>query len=696
MAKKRTPQELERIRQRKEFVQANPDLDPAEARKRFYVQTRVQELNKSGVEVTKERRAALRQKFLSGGVQRQGFYTPADLAKFTGGNNDKNPPTPPPVVKQTGGYMDPTRGKDVPGFKPGQVQKSSKKTPGYFEKGGNFDKFMEANVAGPIDRAGAATKKFRKQKGYIPVVSDVAWVGEQVTRFAKDTGESMAATFTNPTINTVAGLFGKKPNLREAGALEAAINTAGTIIDISTAGGSKPVTTALGKLAQKGSQSLLKKNAVGTATALSNVARKSRAAIEAAEQARMFPRVSGLENLTKSGRDVAAPGAFPSKKYRRMKDVYYDLNSGVPADVVSAKKALLKPPGKTGKSPSRVLQKAEPEFISGGLDETPTFKNPTGTKTPRRKKVTTTETPGGPAVSTKTGKPVKARKPRTPKAQTAEPYVAPQTQGTPNAALQAQLQAQADEVIETGLSKVTKKAATKKKAPTKKASTKKKTTTYVDEQGRPMTNLGVPGQGGNPPFPQSARPSSGGKTIEWVRGSTSQAPVPQSLADIKTTTAKPTVRQVKSTTPTSATPSKTRPAFRTIFADQKDFDEFMASGGEGVVKSQTLAIQDIFIKKNQQFIATNKKASAQRALAEKIAEAKRKAEVKAINEANGFVRTIVPKAQQALRQPAKKAAPVKKAAAKKAAPAKKAAKKATKKAGSKQPTALANLLNGRG
>lgn len=668
MAKKRTPQELERIRQRKEFVQANPDLDPAEARKRFYVQTRVQELNKSGVEVTKERRAALRQKFLSGGVQRQGFYTPADLAKFTGGNKNNNnnnggggnwvgPPVP-----QTGGYMDPTRGKDVPGFKPGQVQKSSKKTPGYFEKGGNFDKFMEANVAGPIDRAGAATKKFRKKKGYIPVVSDVAWVGEQVTKFAKDTGESMAATFTNPTINTVAGLFGKKPNLREAGALEATLNTVGTIIDIASIGGSKPFTTALSKSAQKASQSLLKKNAVGTATALSNVAKRSRAAIEAAEQARMFPRVSGLEQLT-------SPTAKTSNK--------------------------TKAPGQIG-GVKFVKTKPEPEFISGGLDETPTFKNPTGTKTPRRKKVTTTETPGGAAVSTKTGKPVKARKPRTPKAQTPEPYVAPQTQGTPNAALQAQLQAQADEVIETGLSKVTKKAATKKKAPTKKASTKKKTTTYVDEQGRPMTNLGVPGQGGNPPFPQSARPSSGGKTIEWVRGSTSQAPVPQSLADIKTTTAKPAVRQVKSTTPTSTTPSKTRPAFRTIFADQKDFDEFMASGGEGVVKSQTLAIQDIFIKKNQQFIATNKKASAQRALAEKVAEAKRKAEVKAINEANGFVRTIVPKAQQALRQPTKKAAPVKKAAAKKAAPAKKVAKKATKKAGSKQPTALANLLNGRG
>ena len=80
----------------------------------------------------------------------------------------------------------------------------------------------------------------------------------------------------------------------------------------------------------------------------------------------------------------------------------------------------------------------------------------------------------------------------------------------------------------------------------------------------------------------------------------------------------------------------------------------MASGGESVYKSQSLADQDKFIRSNRAFIDTNKKASAQRALAAKVNEAKRKAEVKAINEANGFVKTVVPKSQQALRQPVKK------------------------------------------
>jgi hypothetical protein len=356
----------------------------------------------------------------------------------------------------------------------------------------------------------------------------------------------------------------------------------------------------------------------------------------------MFPKVSGLDNLT------SPTTKAPSK-------------TKVPGEIGGVKFVKTKP---------------EPEFISGGLDSTPTFKNPVGAKTPRRKKVTITEVPGGPAVSTKTGKPVKARKP---KAQTAEPYVPPQTQGTPNAALQAQLQAQADQTIEVGLknARVVKDIKTEvaKKAPAKKAAPTKKSVKLTPEE-QPYTDR-TPSPAGQqfkyPPSPWEAR------TQRQAQARTGEAQVPKSLAD------------VKSAAPTPVVTPKTRPQFRTVFTDQKDFNEFMASGGESVVKSQTLGVQDTFIRKNQQFIAANKRASAARALAAKVSEAKRKAEVTAINEANGFVRTVVPKSQQALRQPVKKTAPVKKAAAKKAAPAKKAAKKS----GNKQPTALANLLNGR-
>ena len=631
MAKKRTPEELARIKARKEFVQSNPELDPAEARKRFFVQTRVRELQKSGADVTRERRAALRQKFLSGDVQRQGFYTPTDVAKFTGSGstggstgsstsgNTGGSTTKKVVLRNRGMLPTPVPSKgEIIKAPSASAQKGWDAEYGVERSNSNW---YERNVAKPLQRYGATNPVGVPGQA----AKDVLFGARNLVN---ETLGSMAATFTNPAINTVAGWVGKKPKLRQAGGVEAAITTAGTILDITTAGGSKPVTTALSKAAQKGSQSLLKKNAVGAATTLSNVARKSKAAIEAAEQVRMSPRVSGLENLTQSGRGVAAPGAFPAKKYSRMKDVYYDLNSGVPADVVSAKKALLKPPGKPSRSTPRVAKKNEPEFISGGLDGTPTFKNPTGTKTPRRKKVTTTETPGGPAVSTKTGKPVKARKA---KVQTAESYVAPQTQGTPNAALQEQLQAQADKTIATGLSKA-KKTATKKKAATKKSTNP---VSKVEEQ--PWTDRAPASTGEGFKYPPSP----------WEVRAQRQA----QASGAQTAKSLP---QIKSAGSTSTTPAKTRPTFRTIFENQKDFDDFMDAGGQGVVKSQTLGVQDTFIRRNRQFIDANRKASAQRALATKVDAAKRKAEVKAINEANGFVRTVVPKSQQALRQPVKK------------------------------------------
>jgi hypothetical protein len=297
MAKKRTPEELARIKARKEFVQSNPELDPAEARKRFFVQTRVRELQKSGADVTKERRAALRQKFLSGDVQRQGFYTPTDVAKFTssgstGSSTSGNTggSTTKKVVPRNRGMLPtpvPSKGEIIKAPS-ASAQKGWDAEYGVERSNSNW---YERNVAKPLQRYGATNPVGVPGQA----AKDVLFGARNLVN---ETLGSMAATFTNPAINTVAGWVGKKPKLRQAGALEAAITTAGTILDITTAGGSKPLTTALSKAAQKGSQSLLKKNMVGTATALSNVARKSKAAIEAAENLRMFPKVKGLDNLT--------------------------------------------------------------------------------------------------------------------------------------------------------------------------------------------------------------------------------------------------------------------------------------------------------------------------------------------------------------------------------------------------------------
>ena len=76
----------QRKQERVAFVQANPNLAPEQARQQFYVKTRTEELSAAGKSVDKQ---ALRDKFQSGQVSREGFYTPGDIARFnTSGSNN--------------------------------------------------------------------------------------------------------------------------------------------------------------------------------------------------------------------------------------------------------------------------------------------------------------------------------------------------------------------------------------------------------------------------------------------------------------------------------------------------------------------------------------------------------------------------------------------------------------------------------
>lgn len=104
MAKGKKQEDPNKVAQRKAervaFVQNNPQLAPEVARQRFYVQTRANELEAAGKDVD---RAALRAKFQSGGVTREGFYTPGDISRFSASRNTeslsdaKNTPTVTPT-----------------------------------------------------------------------------------------------------------------------------------------------------------------------------------------------------------------------------------------------------------------------------------------------------------------------------------------------------------------------------------------------------------------------------------------------------------------------------------------------------------------------------------------------------------------------------------------------------------------------
>jgi hypothetical protein len=219
--KAKTPQEQALIKKRVEFVQSKPDVPKAQARQQFFVQTRAAELQAKGVEVTKEKRAQLRQKFQSGDVSRSGFYTDADRARFAAGKSGKGSSSS--TVTSNGQNLAEYKmlGKENTARRPVAAKPSSN---------GNFLSGA-ANLAkrGLEDIASAPLIKF-------------------VTGQVNSTLESTAATFINPSINLVGSGLNKlagikdgqkgdyNPNLRVAGPKEAAINTAFAVIDIASAG----------------------------------------------------------------------------------------------------------------------------------------------------------------------------------------------------------------------------------------------------------------------------------------------------------------------------------------------------------------------------------------------------------------------------------------------------------------------------
>ena len=493
MAKKRTPQELARIKARKEFVQSKPDLDPAKARQQFFVQTRVKELEKSGAEVTKERKAALRQKFASGGVQRQGFYTPADLAKFTGGGNKT---TPASTVTQTSGYVSPSPsgGTRNSGIKAVTVQKTSSE-----RKVDGFE-LLNQIISGANKKAKAFTDEFTG--------------AAQIQRAIDDKDSSVANRIGQGLLGLGTGILN---------------------------------TTGVGALANK------IRGTKNTATTVINTTR-----------------------------------ALPKGKQ----------TLGLP----SGKNAL-----NTFELP------ASPRVIDRVFDMPPV---PVLRATP---KVTTP----------------KVVKPKVTTPKTAQPKV-----------------------------KTSTKTSTKTSKETKVTQEDVQLANYADKPVAGTTvNLGKPGQAGNPPFRQSVQPSTS-KTIEWVRGSTSQAPVPQSLAEVKAVVTPKAVAK-----PAASTSART--PFRTVFKSQQEFVSYWTGGGRSAYNAAPPSLKQSFINQNKKYLDAFNRQTAGQAAKAKIEAAAQKAAVVERNAAEGFVKTVVPKSQQALRQPVKRKPAVKKAPIKKLSKSKK-------------------------
>ena len=360
--KNTTPQDQALAAKRVAFVKSKPDLSPLEARTRFFVQTRAAELQAKGVEVTKQKRQELRQKFATGGVQRQGFYTPADLARIAAvksNNNKSNNNNDTDISNSNNGQNLGDYKQSVKGDQAVRMGRKAAQPKNFLGISNRFENAIKDPIG---DFQGS------------PVGRGITWIGKTASNIVTDTAESLSATFTNPLINLGGKAIGKNPNLRVAGPLESAINVADVVLAIATLGSSKAATTVPFAAARK---SLVRTTAGqivrGTddyaATALKNLGKGPKSGtVDLATGAYIAPVKTAAKNTAKnkaageivtgaddyvksavknygkgpkSGTVDLATGAYKAP-YTRMRDIAFDLAHGTPAEKTAAGKVAAK------------------------------------------------------------------------------------------------------------------------------------------------------------------------------------------------------------------------------------------------------------------------------------------------------------------------------------------------------------------
>lgn len=417
MAKKKnfTPQEQQRIKKRIEFVQANPQLDPAEARKRFFVQTRVGELTAAGKEVD---RKALRQQFTSGNVKRKGFYTEGDLQRIAASKARTKSTT----SDTTGG--DSTKKVNIPG--PNVRAGVGKRTVGGAAEPQNLADYKADRIKiGPVtlNQSSSDELKYMKEKGFYKTalgnirpdgsMTPAAKFFHKVGEVTVGSLESMAASTTNAWVNLIGKkVFKKNPNLRQAGLQETVVNTAGAIVDIATLGASRGAAEAIEygakqtftrDVIEKGSEALSKRGFASQSSRLDALSRVLRSSDEAL--------VSG-RNLVAPGKNVGPKGPGKSmSSYKNLaegrgltyrtatKAESVEFPGLTPTPAPKPKKASTKsttPKATTKKVSQAKLQAAADKKIEAGLKNVetpaPAAAKPVAKKAATKKAATKTET----------------------------------------------------------------------------------------------------------------------------------------------------------------------------------------------------------------------------------------------------------------------------------------------------------------
>ena len=171
--------EQARIAGRKEAVKAGvaKGLSPYEARKRYYVRTRVAELEKAGKPVSAEKRKQLRENFNSGNVSRRGFAAPKKKVSSSSSSSSSVISGTPSVSSSRMPNRNQIEGRGS--YKSGPSSSSSSSTSSKKGRsgGGKVYDFARNELLG-VDDFGRVGKNLRKGNYGKAALSAAAGIGE--------------------------------------------------------------------------------------------------------------------------------------------------------------------------------------------------------------------------------------------------------------------------------------------------------------------------------------------------------------------------------------------------------------------------------------------------------------------------------------------------------------------------------------
>ena len=571
-SKKNTKAVEKRVAERKAFVAARPQLSKAEARKRYYVSTRAQELEAAGKEVN---RAALRKKFELGQIEREGFMTAQDIqrgaaarariasstaATLPGASSEQRPAD---VTRRSPSSMMDVRRKSAAGWQAGQVTPSSMKP-----------KTNNLRTMSPLEFR-------RRDRSKDPTWYKVTGAPRQfLEKQFMDTLESAQATFIAPLWNPTVGRLDKRLKIREAGPVEGLINVAAVAASIPTGGAGGVAVKSLGGVVAR-----------GIARKIPGSRLVTKAARGLADEVRLLlPGTKGVKLPPAPPRTIPRPTPPGGRR-----------SPGRPGAKPSAPKEQLALPGPTYGPPKPPRFELAQSRLAGAKNpQLPNNLAGAGSNLRADLRGLDTVKPGPAYPGTNRASAVKPVKAKTQKAPTKKssakkaPEAAakkPVTREERVSTARKTVRERIDKEVKI-LEEASKKAATTKapakKAPTKKSSTKKKSS------------------------PKAAEPvAAPAKQPPRMVTSTGRSSTPAGPAR------KPVAQRVSPTTK---------------FKSQADYDAFMARGGKEQLRGMTVQEQQQFTQTNAPWIIGRSRARTEAGRARIKRAERRKAVVDRYNQ----------------------------------------------------------------